>query len=52
MLDTFDFEEGMRALEHAAKIETAYSDKEKSTQFQQDAEKVREALITAIRAVQ
>lgn len=50
-LATSDFEEVMRALEHAARIEAAYEDAAKSAQFQQDAEAVREALIRAVRAV-
>jgi Domain of unknown function (DUF4917) len=51
LLNTVDFEEVMRALEHASKIEEAYSDVEKSLQFSKDAEAVREALIKAVRAV-
>jgi hypothetical protein len=50
-LKTFDFEEVMRALEHAALIETAYGDAKKAKQFQDDAIKVREALIHAVRQV-
>jgi Domain of unknown function (DUF4917) len=46
VLGTCDFEEVMRALEHAARIEEAYGDTAKSTQFQRDAETVREALIS------
>ena len=41
----------MRALEHAATIEKAYGDVAKSALFTGDAERVREALIHAVRAV-
>jgi hypothetical protein len=51
VLQTSDFEEVMNALEHAAKIEQAYGDDERSSNFLQDAAKVREALIQAVRAV-
>jgi Domain of unknown function (DUF4917) len=50
-LATSDFEEVMRALEHAARIESAYKDAAKSEQFQQDAQAVRECLIRAVRNV-
>jgi len=51
MFGTFDFEEVMRALEHAARIEEAYGDKVRSAKFRDDAALVREALIHAVRAV-
>jgi Domain of unknown function (DUF4917) len=46
-----DFEEVMRALEHAAKIEEAYDNAERSMRFQQDSDQLRESLIHAVRAV-
>jgi hypothetical protein len=51
VLNTFDFEIVMKALEDAAQIELAYSDKDRSIKFKEDAGAVREALIHAIRAV-
>lgn len=50
-LKTCDFEKVMRALEDAAKVELAYGDNKKSKTFSDDASKVREALIHAIRTV-
>jgi Domain of unknown function (DUF4917) len=51
VLKTSDFEEVVSALEHAAKIEQAYGDDVRSSNFLQDAAKVREALIQAVRTV-
>lgn len=51
VLETVDFEAVMHALEHAAQIETAYGDNQRSKQFQDDAAAVREALIHAVREV-
>jgi len=50
-LQTFDFESVVIALESAAIIETAYGDKDRSKQFSDDATKVRDALIHAVREV-
>jgi hypothetical protein len=50
-LDTVDFEEVMRALEHAAQIEAAYGHNDRSERFQLDSSVTREALIYAIRDV-
>jgi hypothetical protein len=50
-LNTVDFEEVMRALEHAAQIETAYGDNDRSKRFQLDSNVTRESLIHAIREV-
>jgi hypothetical protein len=50
-INTVDFEEVMFALEHAALIEKAYGDADRSEEFQRDAGTVRESLINAIRAV-
>lgn len=51
IFNTVDFEQVIEALEHAAVIEDAYADNEKKQVFEKDAEKVREALIQAIKAV-
>jgi len=51
VLDTVDFEEVIRALEHAAQIETAYNEVPRAEQFRTDSRRVREALIHAIRSV-
>jgi hypothetical protein len=51
VLNTFDFEKVMKALEDAAQIEKAYGDKDRSNKFIEDAARVREALITAVHAV-
>jgi hypothetical protein len=51
VLETFDFEKVMKALRDAAQIELAYNDEEKSRTFTNDAAAVREALISAVRAV-
>jgi hypothetical protein len=50
-LKTSDFEEVMRALEHAAAIEAAYGEAERSDMFQKDAAAVRDALIDGVRKV-
>jgi hypothetical protein len=50
-LNTVDFEEVMRALEHAAQIEAAYGDGNRSKRFKDDAATTREALIHAVREV-
>jgi hypothetical protein len=51
ILDTFDFEKVMEALEAAAQIERAYEDEDRSKLFLTDAASIREALITAVHAV-
>lgn len=51
VLNSFDFEIVMKALEATAQIELAYGDKDRSDKFKEDAAPVREALIHAIRAV-
>ena len=51
VFNTFDFEEVMRSLEQAARIEEAYGDKVRSARFRDDAAAVREALIHAVREV-
>lgn len=51
VLETVDFEAVMHALEHAAQIEAAYGDDQRSKLFQGDAVAVREALIHAVREV-
>jgi len=51
VLNTVDFEEVMHALEHAAQIESAYGDNERSTRFHADSAVVRDALINAIHQV-
>jgi hypothetical protein len=48
MLETFDFEIVMKALEHASQIEAAYNDEAKAKKFREDAAAVRESLIHAI----
>lgn len=50
-LGTVDFEEVMRALEHAARIEAAYGENDRSRRFQRDSDATREALIHAVREV-
>jgi hypothetical protein len=50
-LGTSDFEEVMRALEHAAVIETAYGEHVRSEMFNSDAADVRNALIHAVHEV-
>jgi hypothetical protein len=50
-LATVDFEEVIHALEHAAKVEEAYDDETKKNLFANDAQSVRNALISAIQAV-
>jgi hypothetical protein len=49
--NTSDFEEVMRALEHAAVIEAAYGEHVRSDKFIKDAGIVRDALIHAVHAV-
>jgi hypothetical protein len=51
LLNTFDFERVMRALEDAAQIERAYGEKDRSKRFMDDAARVRDALIAAVHAV-
>jgi hypothetical protein len=51
VLETFDFEKVMKALEDASQIELAYGDNDRSNKFRDDAAAVREALIFAVRAV-
>lgn len=50
-LGTSDFEEVMRALEHAAVIEAAYGEHARSDRFNRDANLVRDALIHAVHEV-
>ena len=50
-LDTVDFEEVIRALEHAAVIEAAYGEIGRSERFHEDAASVRDALIRAVHEV-
>jgi hypothetical protein len=50
-LGTVDFEEVMRALEHAAVIEAAYGERERSTKFNNDAGLIRDALVHAVHKV-
>jgi hypothetical protein len=50
-LNTFDFEQVMQALQHAAQIEDAYEEADKAALFRNDAIAVREALIHAFRKV-
>jgi hypothetical protein len=50
-LGTSDFEEVMKALEHAALIETAYGEDLRADRFNRDAEGVRSALIHSVRQV-
>lgn len=49
-LDTFDFESVMKALEDAAVVEGAYGNNAQATTFQQDADRLREGLVNAVRA--
>ncbi|MES0099764.1 DUF4917 family protein [Mesorhizobium sp. M0019] len=49
VLDTFDFESVIRALEDAALVETAYGDNAKAATFRSDANRLREALVHAVR---
>lgn len=49
--NTVDFEVVIHALEHAAKVEDAYGNSAQRDLFLQDADRVRESLIDAIRAV-
>ena len=51
VLETFDFEKVMEALEDASHIEAAYEDKDRAKRFRDDAARVREALITAVHTV-
>jgi hypothetical protein len=51
VMDTFDFEEVMNALEHAAKIANAYGDDDRAACLLEDAAEVREAVIRAVHAV-
>ena len=49
-LDTYDFETAIRALESAAVVESAYTHDEQAKLFISDADRLREALVYAIRA--
>src|SRR5262249_48305106 len=51
VLETFDFERVMKALEDASQIELAYGENDRSKNFRHDAAAVREALILAVRTV-
>jgi Domain of unknown function (DUF4917) len=51
VFNTVDFEEVVRALEHAAEVERAYGDDSRCGKFLEDASRVREALIHAVRDV-
>lgn len=48
-LDTYDFEALMRALEDAAVVGTAYGKREQSKTFADDADRLRKALVHAVR---
>lgn len=48
-LDTYDFESVIRALEDASLVESAYGQKDSSDLFRDDAIRVKEALVHAIR---
>lgn len=50
LLDTADFEAVVRALEDAALVETAYENKPHAQALSTDAQKVREALVNAVRS--
>lgn len=49
-LDTVDFESVMRALEDAAVVEGAYSNNAQATTFRNEADRLREGLVNAVRA--
>jgi hypothetical protein len=51
ILNTFDFEVVMKALEDASQIEIAYGDNARATMFREGAASVRDSLIHAIREV-
>lgn len=51
VLETFNFERVMEALEDASQIEAAYGDNDRAKRFRDDAARVREALITAVHTV-
>jgi Domain of unknown function (DUF4917) len=51
ILDTFDFEKVMKALEDAAIIESAYGEENRSKKFFDDAARVRDGLVHAVHAV-
>lgn len=48
-LDTVDFERVIHALENAAVVERAYKDVKRATQFAGDADRLRDALVKAVR---
>lgn len=50
LLDTVDFESGMRALEDAAIVEDSYGNNAQAATFRQEAERLREGLVNAVRA--
>ena len=50
LLNTYDFERVIRSLEEASIVETAYRDSSKAELFKIDCEKIRQALIHAIRS--
>jgi Domain of unknown function (DUF4917) len=50
LFDTYDFERVIRSLEEASIVETAYHDSSKAELFTVDCEKIRQALIHAIRS--
>jgi len=50
LLGTVDFESAIMALENGALVERAYKNQKQATAFMADAEKIREALVKAVRA--
>jgi hypothetical protein len=48
-LKTSDFEEVIKALEDASVVEAAYGDKQRSDEFEKDANRLRKALVQAVR---
>src|SRR5262245_26864223 len=50
VLDTFDFESVMSALEDAADVERAYGNQAHEDQLRSDADRLRESLVHAIRS--
>ncbi|RWO24450.1 DUF4917 family protein [Mesorhizobium sp.] len=49
-LQTVDFEKVVRAIENAAIVEAAYGHEERAADLRKDAQKVREALVQAVKA--
>jgi hypothetical protein len=49
-LDTYDFEAVIGALENASVVETAYGNKQRSKALDDDANRLRDALVHAVRA--